>query len=364
MHYALAISEYFPLGGAQCDFFAVATVLAARGHTISVITSAWQGERPDDWHCYTLDKRPVTNHGRMTALSAKIGELKQQHKFDAVIGFSRLRHIDVFFAADGCFRARALGGLKLYLPRYRQAITIERALFSNPDLKSLFLTEAQRQDYAHYADIDEHNSVVMPVSVAENNVYSDEQFQAAREWRQAQGIADNDLVLLMVAADFHTKGLDRIIAALTACSEAEQTRCVLWVVGAGKAARYQSTLDKLAVRTQFWGGQSAVAKFYLAADCLLHPARKEAAGMVIAEALAARLPVCVSDVCGYAFLAAGDPASVIIDQAETVNGVKDFLQQKVMHFKPGHRGVGSPEIGTQSRGEFCADHIEQWTSAV
>ncbi len=364
MHYALAISEYFPLGGAQRDFFAVATALAARGHTISVITSAWQGDCPDNWYCYTLARRSFSNHGRMKALSAKIGTLKQQHRFDVVIGFSRLHHIDVFFAADGCFRARALSGLKQYLPRYQHAAETERELFANPDLKSLFLIEAQQQQYANYADIDinAHNSIVIPVSVAKENLYSAAVFEAARIWRQAQGVSEEDIVLLMVAADFHTKGLDRIIAALAQCSAAEQSRCILWVVGDGKAAQYQSKLDKLAVRTQFWGGQTEVTQFYLAADCLLHPARKEAAGMVIAEALAARLPVCVSDVCGYAFLAVADPASAIIDQNDTVAGLTTFLQQMAVTFKPNQRGKGSAAIGTQSRAEFCANQIEQWTS--
>jgi UDP-glucose:(heptosyl)LPS alpha-1,3-glucosyltransferase len=364
MHYALAISEYFPLGGAQRDFFAVATALAARGHTISVITSVWQGERPAEWQCYTLDKQPLTNHGRMKVLSTKIGELKQQQGFDTVIGFSRLRHIDIFFAADGCFRARSLGGFKRYLPRYRHAAQTEQDVFANPALKSLFLTETQRQEYAVYADMNENNSVVIPVSVAQDYFYSEPTFEAARTWRRAEGVADDDIVLLMVAADFYTKGLDRIIAALTHCSAMEQTRFVLWIVGAGKIEQYQSKINKLTVRTKVWGGQTAVAKFYLAADCLLHPARKEAAGMVIAESLAARLPVCVSDVCGYAFLAAEDEKSAIIDQDNTVAELKHFLQQIAQGFVPNQRGAGSIYIGKQSRAEFCADQIEQWARAI
>ena len=357
MHYALAISEYFPLGGAQRDFFAVATELAARGHTISVISSAWEGERPVAWDCYTLDSRTLTNHGRMNAVSDKIGKLKEEKEFDVVIGFSRLRNIDIFFAADGCFQSRKLGGIKQYLPRYRHAIETERAVFSNPKLKSLFLTEAQRQAYGQYADINKLNSVVIPVSVSAEQMYSDERFEAARAWRQAQGVNDDDIVLLMVAADFHTKGLDRIIVALAQCSSTDKARFVLWIVGGGKIEQYQSKIDKLNVRTKFWGGQAEVTHFYLAADCLLHPARKEAAGMVIAEALAARLPVCISDICGYAFLAEEDMASQIIDEADTVSDMRLFLRRIIN--EPHQRGIASQYIGTQSRTVFCTDQIEK-----
>jgi len=38
----------------------------------------------------------------------------------------------------------------------------------------------------------------------------------------------------------------------------------------------------------------------LAADLLVHPARDEAGGVVLLEALAAGLPVVATDVCGYA----------------------------------------------------------------
>ena len=38
----------------------------------------------------------------------------------------------------------------------------------------------------------------------------------------------------------------------------------------------------------------------LGADLLVHPARNEAAGAVLLEALVAGLPVVVTDICGYA----------------------------------------------------------------
>ena len=46
-------------------------------------------------------------------------------------------------------------------------------------------------------------------------------------------------------------------------------------------------------------------------DVLLHPARAEPYGMVIAEAMAARVPVVISDVCGAAEHVSPDAGSVL-----------------------------------------------------
>lgn len=50
----------------------------------------------------------------------------------------------------------------------------------------------------------------------------------------------------------------------------------------------------------FLGGRDDVPDLLLAADLLVHPARAEAGGIVLLEALVAGLPVITTDVCGYA----------------------------------------------------------------
>lgn len=56
-----------------------------------------------------------------------------------------------------------------------------------------------------------------------------------------------------------------------------------------------------------WSGQSHFAEF----DVLLHPARSEPYGMVVSEAMAARVPVVVSDVCGAAAQVTPDAGTVM-----------------------------------------------------
>jgi UDP-glucose:(heptosyl)LPS alpha-1,3-glucosyltransferase len=362
MHLAFAISTYFPFGGAQRDFIAIAKVMAARGHQISIITTSWEGERIPDWEYHLFDPSARTNHGRNWQLSQHLLNLKATLKFDCVIGFTRLLGLDVYFAADESFMAGRFKGLKRWLPRYRTYARIEQTLFANPKLCVLFLTEAQQEKYQQQHHLSVQAMRVMSACVDPVYRFDSAAFAQARYWRESQGVAADKIVLLFVAKDFNTKGLDRVLIALGSLSSAQQQRFSLWVVGDGKQAAYQKMANQLDTPVIFWGGQADLPRYYLAADCLVHPARQEAAGMVIAEALAAQLPILVSSICGYAYLAKEDPHSQILDsqdiQAQLSSALMERSQKDILE-----RGRGSPLIAFHSRAEWCADQIEAWCAS-
>jgi UDP-glucose:(heptosyl)LPS alpha-1,3-glucosyltransferase len=82
-------------------------------------------------------------------------------------------------------------------------------------------------------------------------------------------------------------------------------------------------------RVHFLGGRNDVFDWLLAADLLVHPARSEAAGMILLEALTAGLPVLATDVCGYAFhirrAEAGKLLASPFSQAACNAAVKEML---------------------------------------
>jgi len=358
MHLAFVIARYFPFGGAQRDFFALAKEMASRGHTISVLTTEWNGPRPSGWDIQEFDVDAKTNHGRNLALSNIVLDLKRENNVDIFIGFTRLEGLDVYFAADESFIAHRYNGLKKWLPRYKVYAELEKALFSTKNLKVLYLTELQKRDY-EAIHTSQDTSAVMPVSVEEKYRFNEQRFEEARTWRKSSTKSLDKIVLLFVAKDFHTKGLDRVLKALKQLSASEQSRFCLWVLGDGKEEKYSSAVSSLAVETVFWGGQADTVKYYLAADYLVHPARKEAAGMVIAESLAARLPILVTSLCGYAFLAEDDSNSVILKSESVVDELASHLRS-ILKRNTLVRGEGSPQIAFKSRAIFCADQIEGW----
>jgi UDP-glucose:(heptosyl)LPS alpha-1,3-glucosyltransferase len=361
MHFAFAITEYFPFGGAQREFFSIVTAMANRGHQISVITTGWQGEKSPDWHYYILEQKTQTNHGRMQELSDYVINLKQQHHFDAVVGFTRMIGLDVYYCVDNSFVATRYKGLKRLLPRYRTYANIERTVFSKGDLKTFFMTERQRVQYQSCFNLNMNESVILPVCVDKSFQYTEQKWHAAQQWRQTQPGSLANVVLLFVAADFKTKGLDRIIDAIEHLDKEDRAKFTLWIVGEGKAEKYQQDLERLPeIEFKFWGGKTNLAQFYLAADYLIHPARIESAGMVIAEAMASNLPIYVTDVCGYSFLANDDPESVILRDENVVTELSESLRKIAKTPVVPDRGSGSSQVLYLSRAEFCADQLEQW----
>ena len=364
MHLAFAITEYFPFGGAQRDFLAVASEMAKRGHRITVITGAWQGPVPDGWQTIIVDKNQFrTNHARLRGLSDKILALQSEGTFDAIIGFTKMAGLDIYFATEPSLVTHRSHGVKKWFPPYRTYAAIEREMFQNQKLKVFFLTEIQRQDYLREFDLPISQQAILPVSVESEFHFSAENYQLGRQRRRTEQSEDNRYVLLFVAADFHTKGLDRVIEALRQLTHEQRERLALWIVGDDKQAEYESKLNALSgLSGRFWGGQESTAWFYFAADMLVHPAREEAAGMVIAEALAAQLPVCISSVCGYRFLVDDDPTSTILPAGEEIETLahKMSILAETPHLS---RGGGSPQISRAPRAIFCGQQIERWLVA-
>ena len=110
------------------------------------------------------------------------------------------------------------------------------------------------------------------------------------------------------------------------------------VAGQDGAGRFALLARRQQLRDQvtFLGGRDDIADLMLAADVLVHPARSEAAGIVLLEALVAGLPVVASAACGYAHhIAAADGGLVLpepfsqhaLERALTRTLDKAFLQQ-------------------------------------
>jgi UDP-glucose:(heptosyl)LPS alpha-1,3-glucosyltransferase len=79
------------------------------------------------------------------------------------------------------------------------------------------------------------------------------------------------------------------------------------------------------VTVHFLGGQSDVARFYDAADFLLHPAYSESAGKVLLEALTHGLPVLTTDTCGYAPHIIKADGGIVIKSPFTQTSLNDSL---------------------------------------
>lgn len=131
-------------------------------------------------------------------------------------------------------------------------------------------------------------------------------------------------VIGFVGREWRRKGLP-LAAAIVESLRARRPNLELWVVGADP--------DEIRPLFSRWQGGYRLLGWrdnrddMLAFDVLLHPAKAEPYGMVITEAMAARVPVVVSDACGAAAQVGADAGCVVPLQAPLLSWVEALERQ-------------------------------------
>lgn len=306
MKLCFLIYSYFPYGGQQRDLMRLIQEALERGHEARVYTFAWQGETPP-----AVDLRLVPRRG--------LGRLAEYRNFtrflraeladsgmDLVIGFNKMPLLDVHFAAELCFRAKARSQRGLYYrftPRYRHFARYEEAVFgAASETEILLLSDLQRRGYLEHYPHCESRLTQLPPGIAPDRHSDVEDAGDSSRLRQELGLGEEDLLILQVGSGFRVKGVDRSLRALAALPEDLRRRCHYLLVGQDRVGRFQRLATGLGIgeRISFLSGRKDIMRFFRAADLLLHPAYEESAGYVLLEAAAAGLPVLTTATCGYA----------------------------------------------------------------
>lgn len=306
MKLAFCLFNYFPFGGLQRDFIRIARVCRERGHEIHVYTMRWDGEPEPGFHVHLLDVSGWQNHTRSRAFSRQLeAHLKKEH-YDRVIGFNKMPHLDLYYAADVCYAARVdaeRGSLYKLLPRYRQWLALEKSVFSRDNKTNIMLISPKQEDeYIRYYQTERKRFTLLPPGIAKDRLSPGNADERRQRCRDALSIPTGQLLLLMVGSGFKTKGLDRSIRGLASLPRSLRGRCHLIVIGQDDPEKYKELARQLKIEAsvRFMGGRNDVPDFLLAADLLLHPSYHENTGTAILEAIVAGLPVLTVEACGYA----------------------------------------------------------------
>lgn len=348
MQLAFCIYKYFPYGGLQRDFLQIARACHAKGHKVRVYVMQWQGDKPTEFDIILVPKKGLSNHSRNLAYYHWIKDHLQTHPVDCVVGFNKMPGLDVYFAGDTCFAEKVShkGFFYRLSKRCKHYLAFEDAVF-NPqhDTKIMVLTKQQISDFEKYYHTQASRFVLLPPGIAKDRQYHIDSPIKRQQFRQANHIAQDAFVIVQIGSDFKRKGVDRTLIAIAALPEALKKQVCYLVVGQDKPDNYQKMAKQLGIFNQvrFFSGRDDIPDFLFSADLLLHPARQEAAGMVLIEALAAGVPVIVTGIAGYAYHITDANAGVVLsepfDQSELNSTLENAITNQAQRAAWHHNAI-------------------------
>lgn len=325
LHVAIAIHRIFPFGGLQRDALGTARALLAHGHRVTIVTQKVEGEVPAGAETALLPVPGSSNHGRAQAFGRAVAAFRKGANPDVLIGFDKLPGLDLYFAGDRCYAERVHATRprwSRWTPRYRAFRGLEEAVFSHGQKALiLLLRDSQRAVFQTWYGTEPERFEVLPPGVDRSRARPTDAGARRLAVRASLGIAATAPVMLFVGSDFARKGLDRAIRSLVRMDSLVPSP---WLVaaGAGDPAPYIDQARKAGVgsRSLNLGPRDDILDLMLAADVLIHPARTEAGGVVLLEAIVAGTPVIASSVCGYGSIVTEAAAGQLIPDAPTDEG--------------------------------------------
>lgn len=306
MKLIFALFKYFPFGGLQKDMLAIAQQAQHQGHSVKIFCREWQGGTPEGIEYEILPANALSNHKKnqqfITALQTRL----RHEKYDRLVGFDKIPNLDVYYAADTCFKTKLFKErpfIYRFLPRYKQFLKVEANLFSaNSSTTTLALAQPAVNEYIEAYQTPVENFHILPPGISKDRINTGN--TKSNLIRDELKLKPSDNILLFIGSGFKTKGLDRAIRALPQLNSKKATQqqtTHLVIAGQDKNNQYKALAKQLNISEQvhFLGGRKDVSELLKSADLLVHPARRENTGTVLLEAAVACLPVICSAACGY-----------------------------------------------------------------
>ncbi len=370
MKLAFCLFKYCPYGGLTRDFLRIAEVCQRRGHSIDVFTMKWDNASKN-LNVIQIPYRGLTNHRRCASFVKNLFNIIKIDDYDAIIGFNRMPGLDIYYAADPCYKytiEQRHSALYRLSNRYRTYAAFEHAVFS-PNSKTyiMHLAEMVKQQYIKYYNTPKQRFHLLSPGISKDFIAPSNAKQIRSKLRQKFHIQKQQKLILLIGSNYFLKGVDRALQALAALPKDLRKNTLLWIIGKGKDYFYKWRAKRLGItaNVKFLGLQDNISELLLAADLLIHPARFEAAGMVLLEAVASGTPVLTTDTCGFAFHILRAKAGLVIpspfEQEKLNNSLIEMLTSKhYQEWKKNALSYANTE-NLYSRSE-AADIIESFVS--
>lgn len=283
------VHRYGPVGGMERYVWELTRELQQLGHRVTILCEQCHAECPEGIEVIELGKLPTRPHwlaqmrfsrrvGRWLAENPRPGRLVHSHERTASHDVTTFHgHAFATIFQKNLLRLLSLRvWMRLYM-EWRE-LSVARAVVANSDL-----TRDQLERY--YPGQKHKLTEPVPPGVA---------IEVRREFQQ---VSEQGGVVGFVGTEWRRKGLPLAVQIVERLRR-KRPNLELWVIG-------PQPRDVMHLFADWKGGYRLLGwrsdeDYFNDIDVLLHPASAEPYGMVISEAMAAKVPVVVSALCGAA----------------------------------------------------------------
>ena len=295
MKLLFVIARFFPFSGLQTDFLRSAVAAASRGHEVTCLTGSWEGERPADLKILTAPLPGTCEADDLDALETAFHELAARESFDRTVSFELIPGTDFYFAGFDCLGDAPEKADPRLLAREKTVFSPESSTFI------FYLVTPQINAFFRVYGTQPGRFLRLPPGMNPDCGRVPDPDAARIRKRAELGLKENERLGITVAHDMILKGADRVLTAYAALPPERRAHLRLFFTGFLGREQCEMLAAGLGIsdRVFFDGGRRDLPELLCAADCLVHPARREAAGSVLIEAIASGLPVVCTEVCGF-----------------------------------------------------------------
>jgi UDP-glucose:(heptosyl)LPS alpha-1,3-glucosyltransferase len=179
---------------------------------------------------------------------------------------------------------------------------VESSLIESGRIRAFLpVSNLTRDEYLQEFPIDPKKVQVIHPGVAVGT-FTPDNHRTRSHMRRLYGIDETDTVVLFVGMNFEVKGLDILMSAVSMAKSMNPASAIkLLVVGKGNLKRYEALSHKLGLKDDvIFAGvfKDSIESIYMASDIFSMLSKFDTFGLTVLEAMAASLPVIISNNVG------------------------------------------------------------------
>jgi len=331
-------------GGAETSTLQFIHHLMDRGVELHVFTRSRPSPTPGLF-VHTINGASMSRTRRSVTFSHRVERILRADSFDVVHAISPCRFADIYQPRGGtvaetiernvALRESAHARrLKRYTGRLnlkqRYLLSLERKLFKPGDgpLVVAISDYVVRQLREHYALPDDRIRTIYNGVDAGRSTPSERAGHRAAV-RHEFGIADGELLVLLIAHNFRLKGVQRWMEALALLHDRGVDDVRSLILGRGESPRWHRLAVRLGIarRLTFVGPSERVREFLHAADILVHPTYYDPCSRVVLEGMAAGVPCITTRWDGASEMIVDGHNGYVLDDPTDVAALADRVEK-------------------------------------